>query len=200
MDQPTNDTPKRGFAWKTLLIGLLIGLVGGTVGLAAIILGAYAFFQKEAVTAMAERKELQPLKLRANLDWTVTDLQGETVNLQTFGGQPILLHFWNPTCVSCIAEIPGLNTLYETFAPQGLTVVAVALHGEEDLSVEVARNDIRFPVYEGKTGTIPDGLRPTGLPTTYFIDAAGFIVLDHRGAVDWSSGDGADFLHHQLNQ
>lgn len=197
-----DDTPstKRRFAWKTLLVGILAGLAAGSVGLAVVILGAYAFFQEQAVKAMAEQKELKPLTLRADLDWTVTDLQGETVNLQSLSGQPILLHFWNPDCVSCLAEIPSLNALHDAFAPRGLAMVAVALHGDGDLGVDVAAHQIRFPVFAGKTANIPDVLSPSAIPTTFLVDEAGFIVLRHRGAVDWSKGDAADFLNHWLGE
>jgi cytochrome c biogenesis protein CcmG/thiol:disulfide interchange protein DsbE len=196
----TSSPTRRGFAWKTLVLGLLLGLVGGTVGLAALILGAYAFFQQEAVTAMAEQKELEPLHLRADLEWTVTTLDGTEVSMSTFSGQPLLLHFWNPSCVSCLAEIPSLNDLYETFAPAGLQVIAVAIQGDDGLARDVAAHGVAFPVYAGSTATLPAGLRPTAIPTTYLIDRTGFIHLAHRGAADWSRGDTADFLRHWLQQ
>ncbi|MCF6287301.1 MAG: redoxin domain-containing protein, partial [Candidatus Hydrogenedentes bacterium] len=103
----------RRFSWETLLVGVVLGIALFVGGIFAILLGSYTFFRKEAVTKMAELKELKPLLLRADLDWSVKDLNGDSVDLKAFEGQPLLLHFWNPTCVSCIAEIPSLNTLYD---------------------------------------------------------------------------------------
>lgn len=194
-DTPTEThSRKPAFAWKTLLVGAVLGVVVGVLGLSALVLGSYAFFQKKAVIKMAETKELSPLLLRADLEWSVTDIQGETVSMTSFSGRPLLLHFWNPTCVSCVAEIPSLNALYERFEAQGLAFAAVALHGEDSLAVDVAANDIRFPVYRGDLKGIPPVFKATATPTTCIVDPDGFIVLRHAGAVDWMAGDGPAYL------
>ncbi len=190
--------PPRRFAWKTLLLGALIGIGLGSVGLAALLLGSYAFFNQQAVKKIAESKELKPLLLRADFDWSVTDLQGNSVDMKQQLGKTTLLHFWNPTCVSCIAEIPGLNAFYDTFAPQGLSLVAVALHGEGDLAGDVAMHGIRFPVYAADRSDIPPVFNTHALPTTYLIDTEGFVTLHHTGAVDWTAGDAAAFLKRSL--
>lgn len=190
--------PPRRFAWKTLLIGALIGIGLGGVGLAALLLGSYAFFNQQAVKKIADTKELKPLLLRADFDWAVMDLQGNSVDLKQQAGKTTLLHFWTPTCVSCIAEIPSLNALFDTFAPKGLSVVAVALHGEGDLAGDVAMHDIRFPVYSVDRSVIPPVFNSHALPTTYLIDTEGFVTLHHTGAVDWSSGDAGAFLERLL--
>ena len=190
---------KRPFPWKALLAGALIGIFVGIFSLTAVVLASYTFFQKAAVTRMAETKDLKPLLLRADLDWTVDDLDGQPVSMKTLAGQPLLLHFWNPTCVSCVAEIASLNALYDAFQAKGLAFAAVALHADDALAVDVAENKIRFPVYRGDSKTVPPVFTVTATPTTYVIDRDGFILLHHTGAVDWMNGDGPAFLERLLN-
>ena len=134
---------------------MAVGIFVGAIGLIAITLITFLFFQKEASQKMAETKELAPLLLKADFDWSVEDLNGNPVSLSTFAGQPLLLHFWNPSCVSCLAEIPSINDLYDNFGERGLAFAAVAIEADGDLAVDVAENDIRFPVYRGDTKTPP---------------------------------------------
>ena len=184
----------RRFSWKTLLVGVVLGIVLFIGGTFALLLGSYTFFRKEAITKMAEAKELKPLLLRADLNWSVKDLNGESVDLKTFAGHPLLLHFWNPACVSCIAEIPSLNSLYETFQAKGLTVAGIALYADDELAIDVAQYGVRFPVYSVDKEDIPSFFQLSATPTTFIIDQDGFVALKHAGAVDWSNGDGAAFV------
>jgi thiol-disulfide isomerase/thioredoxin len=59
------------------------------------------------------------------VDFKIID--GRTLNLQQFTGQPVLVVFWATTCPSCIKEIPHLSGLYEELAPRGLEIIAVAM-------------------------------------------------------------------------
>jgi thiol-disulfide isomerase/thioredoxin len=194
-EKPTPTPPsERRFSWKTLIVGAFLGIVIGAVGLAASILGAYAFFQKESVAKMAETKELEPLLLRADFDWSVKDLDGNATSLKALSGQPSLLHFWKPSCVSCVAEIPSMNELYEAFGAKGLNFAAIALQADEDLAVDVAEHGVRFPVYSADLNAIPPVFKIKGTPTTFVIDRDGLVILKHAGAVDWSAGDIGAYL------
>jgi len=197
MSDSPSPSPRR-FHWKTLLAGAVLGMVTGALALAALLLGSYAFFQKAAVTKMAEIKELEPLALRADLNWTVTDLRGAPFDMNRLDGQPLFLHFWTPSCVSCIAEIPGINALYDTFQDRGLAFAAIALHADDALAADVAAHGIRFPVYRGNSPDIPTVFKVRSAPTTYVVDRDGFIVLHHAGAVDWTAGDGHAYLEKVL--
>ncbi len=57
-----------------------------------------------------ERIELDPESLYM---MTLTDLQGEELTLGDFKEDIVLINFWASWCPPCIAEMPGLNQLYE---------------------------------------------------------------------------------------
>lgn len=189
--QPTSPTRS---AWKPFLAGGCLGIVLGAVLLMGAFLIAYNFFYTQSVTKMAEAKDLQPVRIRADFNWSLAGADGATLDLHTLQGRPIFLHLWRPECVSCLAEIPGLNALFREFEGKGIAFVSVSL--DADPAAALADHDVHFPVYTAGAGGIPAPFHTLSTPTTYIIDSAGFIVFRHTGAQDWDSPDARDFLAH----
>ena len=180
--------------WKPLLAGGCLGMFLGAFLLMAGFLVAYNFFYEKSVTAMAEAKVLEPVRLRADFAWTATGTDGALLDLQTLQGRPVFLHLWRPECVSCVAEIPGINALFQEFQGQGVAFVSVALDAGGDLDAALVTHDVQFPVYTLPAGKLPDFIETRATPTTYIIDAAGFVVYAHTGAVNWDTEDARAFL------
>jgi thiol-disulfide isomerase/thioredoxin len=49
----------------------------------------------------------------ANMDFTLKDLDGKNVKLESYKGKVVLLNFWATWCGPCKAEIPGFIELQE---------------------------------------------------------------------------------------
>lgn len=193
---PTPDTPaiKPRSSWKLIMAGGCFGVLVGAIALLAGLLIAYGFYQQKAVKKMAEVKELKPVQLRADYGWTAKGVDGTTLSLESLKGKPIFLHLWRPGCVSCVAEIPGINALYNAFAEKGMQFVSIALESGKDLNSDLQVNAVEFPVYTVEDNKLPAVYSAAATPTTYIIDKAGFIVYSKTGAVDWNSEDGRAFL------
>lgn len=189
---PTTDKPRS--PWKLLLAGGCLGAIAGAFGLLASLLIAYNFYQQKAVQKMAETKELAPVQLRADYAWEVTGLDGTPLSLESLRGKPVFLHLWRPGCVSCVAEIPGINALHEAYAARGMQFVAIALGEKEKLESELQLHGVQFPVYTVAGDKLPPIFNATSTPTTYIIDRDGFIVYSHSGGVEWNSEDGRAFM------
>jgi len=155
---------------------------------------AYNFFYTQSVTKMAESKELKPVVLRGDLDWAVTGVDGTTLDLQSLDGDVIFLHLWRPECVSCVAEIPGVNALYQAFASRGVAFVSIALDTDDTLAGALSVHDVQFPVYTLGDTKLPAMFEAHATPTTFILDSAGFIVYQHAGAVEWDTPDARAFL------
>lgn len=195
MDLKRENTPEKSRAsWKLIMAGGCLGIVVGAAALLAGLLIAYGFYQQKAVKKMAEVKELKPVHLRADYGWTAKGVDGTTLSLESLKGKPVFLHLWRPGCVSCVAEIPGINALYNTFAEKGMQFVSIALESGKDLNADLQVNGVEFPVYTVEGNKLPAAFPATATPTTYIIDKAGFIVYSETGAVDWNSEDGRAFL------
>ena len=180
--------------WKLLMAGGCLGAIVGAVALLASLLIAYNFYQQKAVQKMAEVKELKPVQLRADYAWDAKGVDGTVLKMDALKGKPIFLHLWRPGCVSCVAEIPGINALYEAYAARGMAFVAIALGDKDELIGELQIHAVQFPVYTVEGDKLPEIFQTNSTPTTYLIDKAGFIVYSHSGGVEWNSEDGRAFV------
>ena len=180
--------------WKLLMAGGCLGAIVGAVALLASLLIAYNFYQQQAVQKMAEVKELKPVQLRADYTWEAKGVDGNMLRIEDLKGKPIFLHLWRPGCVSCVAEIPGINALYEAYAARGMAFVAIALGDKDELNADLQVHAVQFPVYTVEGDKLPVVFTTASTPTTYLIDRDGFIVYSHAGGVEWNSDDGRAFV------
>jgi len=123
---------------------------------------------------------------KANLDFTVKDMNGETVKLSAFKGKVILLDFWATWCPPCKAEIPGFVELQNAYRDQGLQVVGVSVDDTPDkLKPFASEFKMNYPVLVGlERDDLQDAYGPMwGIPTTYLISREGLICRKNSGIV-----------------
>ena len=113
---------------------------------------------------------------------------GENLALSDLRGQVVLLNFWATWCPACSAERPSLQTLYNHYREEGLTVLAVNI-GESPAQVQafVEDNGIPFPVVLDMDRNVSFAHGVHGIPTSFIIDREGYIVGRMVGPVDWDS-------------
>jgi peroxiredoxin len=123
---------------------------------------------------------------KANLDFTVKDMNGESVKLSAFKGKVILLDFWATWCPPCKAEIPGFVELQEAYRDKGLQVVGVSVDDTPDkLKPFASEFKMNYPVLVGlERDDLQDAYGPMwGIPTTYLIARDGRICRKNSGMV-----------------
>src|SRR6266446_2522928 len=59
-------------------------------------------------------------------NFTVQDLQGRTVELESFRGKVIFINFWATWCIPCRAEMPAMERLYQDFKDKDFVILAVS--------------------------------------------------------------------------
>lgn len=105
--------------------------------------------------------------------FSLRDVNGKTVTLEDFKGEPFVLVFWATWCPTCRKEIPLLNKL----AQEGHRVVAVALNRDrEQVRRFVEEHHIVYPVLMGTYQVTIDYGNIRFLPTIFFINGKGYIV------------------------
>lgn len=120
-------------------------------------------------------------------DFTVYDAQGNEVRLSDYIGKPIVLNFWASWCGPCQMEMPHFQEKYEEFGQRiHFLMVNMTTSSRETMESAtgfIAEQGYTFPVfYDTKT----DAATVYGifsLPTTYFIDADGYLVAQASGAI-----------------
>lgn len=116
---------------------------------------------------------------------------GDTIKLSQFGGQPVVLNFWFPSCPPCVAEMPDFEKAYQKHKGDGLQMIGVQLLGldtaedgqkfVQDLKV----NYMLGPDRQGdSSGEILKNYQIQGFPTTVFIDRDHNIVRTWTGALN----------------
>jgi peroxiredoxin len=123
---------------------------------------------------------------KANLDFTVNDMNGKSVALSSFKGKVIILDFWATWCPPCKAEIPGFVELQQAFGAKGLQVVGVSVDDPaEKLPPFAAEFGMNYPVLVGLgRDDLQDAFGPMwGIPTTFVINRDGKICRKHSGLV-----------------
>lgn len=110
------------------------------------------------------------------------DLEGNTVSLEDFRGQPVLINFWATWCAPCRLEMPALQATQEAHQEDGLVVLAV---NDQQAPEEVARFveelDLSLTTLIDQKGVVSELYNVFNFPTTYFVDGDGVVTAVHRG-------------------
>jgi thiol-disulfide isomerase/thioredoxin len=121
-------------------------------------------------------------------DFTVTDTEGNEVNLSDFIGKPVVLNFWASWCGPCQSEMPHFNELYQERKDDVHFLMVNMTDGSRE-TLDTAKSYIEgqgfaFPVYYDTKSDAAITYQVYSLPTTYFIDREGYAVAKVMGAID----------------
>ena len=106
--------------------------------------------------------------------FSTTALDGTSVDESVLAGHTLtMINFFEPWCPPCIAELPDLEKLYETYAPEGFQILGV-FSTEEGTAEVVSDAALSYPVLR----YVPefDQFQTGYVPTTIFVDGSGRIV------------------------
>lgn len=121
--------------------------------------------------------------------FTLRNLKGNLVSLDSFKGQVVVLNFWATWCVPCRIEMPAFENLYRRYRSQGVTVLGVSLDKGADEKVKkfVEEYQLSFPVLMDSDGKAEKLYPSVSIPFTFVIDKTGRIVARVDGAKNWES-------------
>jgi len=123
-------------------------------------------------------------------NFTLQDLNGNSVSLSHFRGKVVFVNFWATWCPPCRHEMPSMATLYDRFKRQGLIMLAVDMRENRGPVVKFMKDlRLNFPALLDIDGKVSTLYRITGLPTTYIIDPGGRIIGKKVGPKDWATRD-----------
>lgn len=114
--------------------------------------------------------------------FTLADVNGNTVTLESLKGKVVLLNFWAIWCPSCREELPGLNTLQRKYADKGFTVLSICIESSDSIVVNyLKKHPVAFPVLVDKKGDVADAFRFSGLPASFMVGKDGIIRRKYSG-------------------
>lgn len=113
----------------------------------------------------------------------VVDSNGKTLKLADLKGKAVLLNFWATYCVPCKTEMPWLVKMQQQYGPQGLQIVGVTKDGDSEKTASefTKKMGINYPILAGSEKVEDSYGGIGGLPTTFFIDRSGKVVVRRIG-------------------
>ena len=114
----------------------------------------------------------------APLHYTLKDMHGVDVKLESFKGKVILVNFWATWCPPCKVEIPDLVALQQQYADDLVVLGFSTDDSPEDLKKFAAEYRINYPLLVGSgREDVQDAFGPSyGIPVSVFIDRNGMIA------------------------
>ena len=107
-------------------------------------------------------------------------LQGQSLNLPSFLGKTVALHFWATWCEPCVDDMKDLKLLLAKYGSQGFTPIGVNLDSDQSSAMEFLRkNRFNWPhMHEpgGLDSRLANELGVLTLPTMLLIDSQGRVI------------------------
>jgi thiol-disulfide isomerase/thioredoxin len=139
-------------------------------------------------------------RVSVNYDMPLISLAGEPANLEDFRGKVVFLNFWATWCPPCIAEMPGIQKLYEEYGNRE-DMVFVMITLDEDIGKArqfLDKREFTFGAYQ-LSGLRPEMFRSEIIPTTYVIDKSGKLVSKKEGMASYNTSNFKQFLDRLLD-
>lgn len=108
-----------------------------------------------------------------------------TLSLSEQKGKVVLVDLWATWCAPCLSELPHLQEMAESFAPEDFLMLGVVLESGDRADVQefIEEKGIHYAQVMGEDGTKESFGPFLGYPTKYLIDRDGKVVKRYFGVV-----------------
>lgn len=139
-----------------------------------ILLGVAFYFNMNK----AESVDVKPLAGYKAPEFTIQDMEGNTLHLADLKGKPVFINFWASWCPPCRAEMPHIQAAYEKYGDkiQFIMINTIEQDTMEDLKAYLAEAKLTFPIYLDEKSLVNQLYQVPGWPTSLFINKKGIIV------------------------
>lgn len=132
-------------------------------------------------------------------DFTLTDLDGNTISLSEMEGEVVFLNFWATWCTPCKKEIPFFNEAFQTHKDSGLKIIGISIDRSEKIVKKfLAKRELVYPVAMGTQKFLNDYGIARVVPVTVIIDKKG--KLRHKVIGDLEREEIEKFFQELINE
>ena len=134
-----------------------------------------------AVPAQFASERTYPLHL------PLRTLDGRPANLGQFRGKVVLVNLWASWCPPCVAEMPGLQALYQKVDTTKVAFVLISLDENQNKArALLKRKQYTLPVFF-PTGPLGAPFDTPSIPYTVILTPEGRIADRHSGMADYDT-------------
>ena len=120
-------------------------------------------------------------------DFSLHDLNHQTLELANYRGKVVLLDFWATWCTPCRDEIPRFVAFQNKSRERGLQVIGISMDDDAKPVREFYQQlKMNYPVALGNEKVAEAYGGVLGLPITFVIGRDGRVAAKHIGEVDMS--------------
>lgn len=119
--------------------------------------------------------------------WQMVDDKGVPFNLSDAKGKVVFVNSWATWCPPCIAEMPSIQKLYDSYKDnEDVVFIFATTDPVEKVQAFMSDNGYTLPSHYIHS-TPPKQLSSNSIPHTAIIAKDGSIVVNKKGAADWNS-------------
>lgn len=140
--------------------------------------------------------ETTPAAVAPAEEFLLQDLSGKTVKFSSLKNKVVFLNFWATWCPPCVAEMPGIQSLYDKLkGNKNIVFLMVSLdqNGTEKVKNFIAKKSFTMPVYL-PASNIPEAFQTQSIPTTFILGKDGKIATSHKGMANYDTPEIKEFL------
>ena len=114
-------------------------------------------------------------------------LDGRPANLQQFRGKAVLVNLWASWCPPCLAEMPGLQALYQKTDTSKVAFVLISLDANPNKArALLKRKGYTLPVFF-PAAPLPAPFDSPSIPSTVILTPSGRLADRHDGMADYDT-------------
>ncbi|MCR9250544.1 MAG: TlpA family protein disulfide reductase [bacterium] len=132
---------------------------------------------------------------QADYEFTISDRDGNRIDFTNYKGKTIFLNFWATWCGPCIAEMPDINELHNSYKDNdSIEFIMIAVDDDFQKALDyVDEKEYSLPIFKLKT-SLPSVYSASTIPTTYVISPRGKIVVERHGIAKYNSESFKEFI------
>lgn len=176
---------------KTLITLILLSFGLGLVMVYRVHLmtPAIQFLKNQQLERPSEYRPFDSIKGEENLlTFHLADINGVVFDSSELKGKIVFLNFWTTWCPTCVAEMPGMEKLYQTLKNKDFTIVAINI--KEPLSRVknfVNSHKLTFTTLLDTDGAVTESFSVFATPTTFIFGKSGQLLDTVIGSRKWDS-------------
>ncbi len=184
-----------GIMLFTIFLLYITGLYTEVAGFAQRMVLATGVFSVEVNVSESD-------KMAAEYDFTLLTFEGEKFDFRDLKGKVVFMNFWASWCAPCVAEMPNIQNLYNSYKDRDdIVFVMISLDRDPEKARKfIKRKDFNFPVFTPDyTSGIPGIYESPSIPTTFVLNKNGFIDTKKVGMANYDTSKFRKYLDRLLS-